>query len=635
MDSGSDREIVGLDYAIRHQVPTKLLREPVRLRYMNGETGELITQVAYHKCTIEGTNGRRKFLIKYLVADIPEGFVLGLNWLKFANPIPDFREESLTWRENLGFETKEPMGSRILWARKARQRIIASEIASNEPPDWVKKNHPRVLVTKDVGLPPRRGVLDYQIKMKPGFIPRIEPARRFSNEQDQMFRALAEKEEAAGRWVVYPGINQAANMLMAAKAGGEQRPCTGYVYLNKWMEDDGYPIPNMRDLIEQVARSRIFSSVDLPKAYNHVRIADEASERLLSFHCAGKLYSPRVMQFGSKTAVAHYQRFIMHVLGDVIGHGCIAYLDNVVIHADTQEEHDKILDIVLSRLENNDLTIQPKKCEWSKEEVQFCGFMVGKDGIRLDPEKLKAISEWKPPAPEMSVALKKTKVREFVGFCNFYRDGMDHYSDIAEPLTTLTSPSAPWEWGTKQQNAFENLKTLAISAPVRAAFVFGRDTEIFTDASDKGTAAAIHQIGEDGKSRPVAFFSKKLNPAQQNYTVHDRELLAIVQTFEKFYTWLHGTKNPIKVWSDHSALKYWLDKTKRTGRTARWGEILGEFNFQIHHIPGRENRAADALSRKYETEEEPPPQAILAPHHFAGRACINWKSEAIGGYTGR
>lgn len=621
VDSGSDREIVGRRYAVRHGLKTKALARPVQLRYMNGEISSEITHATWQKFFLPGTNGVVRFHIKYLIADIPEGFVLGLSWLRYANPDIDWPSGTIRWR-NKDIPAVDPAPlpdtppATIIYARKARDQIIASDIAANEPPDWVKTKHPMVLDTSERGLPPLRGDMDYRIEMKPGFVPKRQPNRSYSQAEMTIFREMAEKEVAAGRWRVGNGP-QAVQMLLAAKAGGEKRPCHDYRPINPFIIDDAFPIPNMKDLMRDIAGCLFLTSLDLPKAYNKVRLADKRTEDLLAFICAGMLYAPRVMQFGSKTAVSHYQRFILSVLGDVIGRGVLAYLDNIVIYASTQAEHDRLLSLVLTRLEENDLTIQPKKCEWSKNEVQFCGFMIGEQGIRLDPEKLRAIRDWEPPAKEGG-ALARTHLRGFIGFVNFYKDGIDHFSDIAAPLTDLQSPLKEWKWGDREQNAFETLKKVAMTAPLRAAFRFGIPVEMHTDASNEAIAATIEHRYACGHTQPIAFYSRKLNKAERNYNVHDRELMAIRDAFRSFHSWLHGSPKPVKVYSDHKALEHFLHTTKLTQRHARWAEELGEYTFQIQHVPGRENGAADGLSRQYaETTEEKNSVTVLKPEHFA------------------
>lgn len=571
------------------------LKEKIGIEYMDGSRGTPIRYYVQLRHKVKGTNGTRWFKIKYLVANIPEGLVLGLTWLAFADPDISFRTKELRWRDN----------AKVIQVRKARKRIVQGEIAANEPPPWVQAEFPKVLAPQAIALPPHRPGLDYRIVLKPGFEPRREKNRSYSPAERRVFADLAEEQVKQGLWKISDSP-QAVQMLLAAKAGAvemkDKRPCIDYRPLNKWIIDDAFPIPIIKDLMSDLAGKKFLTSLDLPKAYWTIRLADKETQQLMAFYCDGKLYEPLVMQFGTKTAVAHFQRVITTVLGDVIGKGVLAYLDNIVVGADTQEEHDRLLRITLQRLQDQGFSIQPKKCEWSKQEIQFCGFLISAEGVRLDPAKLEAIREWQPP--RHGGALAKTKVREFLGFCNFYRMSVESYSEIAVPLTELTGSTAQWRWGPPQEAAWALLKTAILSAPILAPYNEYLPIEIHTDASDSAIAATIEHRYVCGHTQPIAFFSKKLGKAEQNYTVHDKELLAIVKTFREFRSWLHGSPDPIKVWSDHAALKHFLTTTKLTQRHARWAESLGEFRFVIQHVKGRENRAADALSRKDATSEK-------------------------------
>jgi len=593
IDSGCDRELVGTAYAVRHRMPLRRLKEPVNIEYMDGKAGRPITHATWQRIRIEAENGDRWFTIKYLCADIPEGMVLGRSWLGYANPDINWVSGQLRWRPMRKVMQARRMNT--IKAAKARQQIIQGEIQHNEAPDWVKTRFPDVLAPQPTKLPPSRPGFDYEVKLRPGFTPRRQPNRSYSPQERRMFADLAAMEREAGRWELSDSP-QAVQMLWAAKAGGEKRPCIDYRPLNAWIPDDAFPIPVIKDLMTDIAGCTHITSLDLPKAYWSIRVKDDRSKDLLSFYCNNALYRPTVMQFGSKSAVAHFQRFITHVLRDLIGRGVHAYLDNIVVYAKTQEEHDRLLAATLEALRKEHLSIQPKKCEWDKEEVQFCGFLVSTEGIRMDPEKLKAIAEWEPP--RQGGATAKTKVREFLGFCNFYRDGIDKFSDIAHPLTTLTGATVPWTWGQPQEASWALLKTAILAAPVRAAYNEFLPIELYTDASDKAVSATIEHRYACGHRRPIAFYSRKLNSAEQNYTVHDKELLAIVKAFQHFHSWVHGSPSPVKVWSDHKALQHFLTTTKLTQRHARWAETLGEYQFQIQHVPGRSNAAADALSRK-------------------------------------
>jgi len=565
---------------------------------MDGSKGRPITHATWQRVALEGSNGWRTYTIKYLVADIPEEFVLGMTWLQYANPVVDWKQKKITWQDK---------------AKRARQRIIQSDIRTNEPPSWVEKEFPSIFKDQTKTLPRKRGTLDYHIELKPGFKPQRDKNRAFTPEENREFQKLAEQELKSGRWR-FSNSPQAAQMLWAAKAGGKKRPCHDYRYINRWIVDDAFPVPLVKELMTDVAAKRWLTSLDIPKAYNEIRIADTKTEDLLSFYCNKALYAPRVVQFGSKTAVAHFQRFITTILQNEIGKGCYAYLDNIIIYHDTEKEHDNAIRRVLQALTNNHLNVRKEKCEWKKQEVQFCGFLVGNGRIRFDPAKIAAIRDWKPP---QTGSLAKRQLREFLGFCNFYRDGIPQYSEIAAPLTRLTSPKVKWHWGPAENRAWNALKATAMTAPVRTAYNEKLPIEIFTDASKNAIAGTIEHRFTCGHKQPIVFYSKKLNPAERNYATHDKELLAIVKTLQQFRGILAGAPGGIKIWSDHRALTHFLRKTKLTERHARWATLLSEYSFKIHHIKGKDNIAADALSRKNWEHPEIPEQRLLKENQFS------------------
>jgi ribonuclease HI len=210
-------------------------------------------------------------------------------------------------------------------------------------------------------------------------------------------------------------------------------------------------------------------------------------------------------------------------------------------------------------------------------------------------------------------------VREFHGFCNFFRDMIKQFSEITEPLTRVMGPKAAWQWGVEQNAAWKMLKLACCGAPVLASFEWGIPVEVMTDGANKGIGATVSHRYEDGSKKPIGYYSKKLSPAEQNYPTHDKELLAILKTFEHFRPWLHGSKEPIKVWTDHQALVKFLNKNDLGNqRVTRWAQKLSEYSFQIHWIKGTENSAADALSRKYEDGTlTGGGGSVLQPHHFA------------------
>lgn len=622
LDSGADRELVSWSFVRKRRLEVRALRTPILLEYMDGRKSSKLTHETVQDFRMKG----RVVRINYLVCDIAEDIVLGHRWLRKANPDIDWalgvwnwrdqESEPRRWREAARVlrvaltrvvpdaETIAPLPAReVITARKARKRIVQAEIEYNDPPEWVRERHAGALGEREPGsLPPVRPGWDYRVQMKPGFRPRKDKGRRFSPEERRMFQELAEKEtcgfrEGGWRWTTSKS-EQCSQMLWAAKAGGEKRPCIDYRYLNSHMVDDGWPLPKITDMTTDAAGKKWLTSLDIPKAYHELR-TDPETRHLLAFQCGNEQYEPVVMQFGTKTAVQWWQRFLCHVLRRHLGKGVHVYLDNILVYTDDEKEHDRILADVLEDLEKNHLTVKETKCEWKKHRVQFCGFSIGADGIKMDPDKVAAVRDWRiPHDAKISEGEKRTAVREFLGFTNFCKDKIPDYSQIAAPLTDLTSAKKPFVWGSREQMAFERLKDAFTRAPVVMPFRDDAPKEVFTDASDEAVGGVVCQR-VDGKLQPIAFWSQKLSDTQKRYSVHDRELLALRTCFVKHRHWLHGAPGKVIAWTDHSALRHFMKTTEWKDRQVRWGNDLGEFNLEIRHLPGRSNRAADALSRRH------------------------------------
>jgi hypothetical protein len=196
------------------------------------------------------------------------------------------------------------------------------------------------------------------------------------------------------------------------------------------------------------------------------------------------------------------------------------------------------------------------------------------------------------------------EVQAFLGFANFYRRFIIGFSAIVRPLTDLTrgnsndKPHYPLAADSAAAIAFEKLKKAFTVAPVLAHFDPSLETWVEADSSDYVNAAVLSQVHPDGTLRPVAFLSRKMAPAECNYEIYDKELLAIVRAFEEWRPELAGTADPIKVLSDHKALEYFMTTKNLNRRQARWAEFLAEFNFRIVYRPGKQGTKPDSLTRR-------------------------------------
>ena len=209
-------------------------------------------------------------------------------------------------------------------------------------------------------------------------------------------------------------------------------------------------------------------------------------------------------------------------------------------------------------------------------------------------------------------------MRGFIGFANFYRRFIKNFSSIAQPLTDLTKKDQGWRWGPEEQNAVDELIKAFTTPPIRKHFDPTKKIIIETDASNFAIGRILSQKCDD-ILHPVAFFSRKIEGAEKNYEIHDKELLAIVTAFKVWHHPFHGSPNPIRVLTDHNNLKYFMETTKFNKRQVRWGEKLAQYDFRIHYRPGKSGGKPDALSRRPEYAEgegEEKPKPILRPEIF-------------------
>ena len=289
---------------------------------------------------------------------------------------------------------------------------------------------------------------------------------------------------------------------------------------------------------------------------------------------------------------ATFQRYINYTLREYLDEFVSAYLDDTLIYTDgSLEDHRHKVKLVLKRLQEAGLQLDIDKCEFECKSVKYLGFLieVGK-GFRMDPEKVTAIQSWEAPRTVKGV-------RSFLGFANYYRLFIPDFADIARPLTDLTKKGQPFNWDNKAQQAFEELKRHFISDPILAAFDPDRETVLETDASNWATGGVLSQYDDNGDLRPCAYFSKKNLPAECNYDIHDKELLAVIRCLEEWDAELRSVK-PFTILTDHKNLEHFMKARRLNERQMRWAEILARYCFNFSYRPGTLASRPDALSRR-------------------------------------
>ncbi|GJP30150.1 hypothetical protein CLOM_g22621 [Closterium sp. NIES-68] len=344
------------------------------------------------------------------------------------------------------------------------------------------------------------------------------------------------------------------------KKDGGLRMCIDYRALNRRTIKSRYPIPRADDLLDQLRGARFFSKIDLRGGYHQIRVfADDCHKT--AFRTRYGSYKYTVMPFGLMNAPSTFQLTMNSVFRDLLDKCVIVYLDDILIHSKTQEQHLKDLEQVFRQLQENRLITKGSKCEFLKSELEFLGHVVRADGIKIDRKKITTIRDWKPRT-------NLQELQSFLGFVNYVWRFIPNMAGITGPLTDLLRKGTLFEWGEKQQTAFDELRNFLTSPPVLRIADPSRPFEVLTDASDFAIGAILLQDFGDGL-QPIAYESRKLQAAERNYPVHDKEMLAIVHAFKVWRCYLTGAD--VTVLTDHKSLQYLRAQPNLIhGRFAGW-----------------------------------------------------------------
>lgn len=461
------------------------------------------------------------------------------------------------------------------------------EILAKLPPEYhdlVRAFEPKDAET----LPPHRP-FDHKIELLPGHTPPNSRARAMSPNELLAVRKYIDEHLDKG-FIRASTSSAAAPILLAKKPGGGIRICVDYRGLNNVTVKNRYPIPLIRETLDALCSAKIFTKLDVVAAFNRLRIAP-GDEWKTAFITRFGLFECLVANFGMTGAPSSFQHYINHTLFDILDRYVTAYLDDVLIYSKSRKEHKEHVREVLRRLADAGLTIDIRKCEFNVTKTRYLGLIISTDGIAMDPEKVAAIKSWGYPETLRDL-------QRFLGFANFYRRFIKGFSLIARPLTALMSRSKwPGELPDNAKQAFNNLKDAFTKAPVLAYYDPRKQTVLEADASDWASGGALSQYDSNGILHPVAFFSAKHTPAECNYEIYDKELLAIVKAFEEWRPELQGTEEPVEVVTDHKNLRHFTTTKLLNQRQVRWSEFLSDFRFQIVYRPGRRAGIPDTLSR--------------------------------------
>ena len=449
--------------------------------------------------------------------------------------------------------------------------------------------------------------VQHEIDLEPGSTPHKERYRTIpAHLLDEVRRHLDELMETGA---ITPSESPWCNaVVLVRKKNGELRFCIDFRKLNKKTKKDAYPLPRINDALNAMGGSKFFSCLDLKRGFYQAEMAEDS--RPLTAFTVGNLgfYEFRKMPFGLCNAPATFQRLMQNCLGELNYTICVVYLDDIIVFADTEEEHLRRIALVLQRLMNAKLKLKPGKCEFFKTEIEYLGHKLTANGILPCQRNLEKVAQMGEPRTV-------TEVKSFLGLASHYRRFIKGFAKIASPMNAYTtkemnpsgkkgrqSPEVTLD--EKAREAFLKLKNLLVDPPVLVYADITKPFRLETDASKIALGAVLTQEA-NGAHHPVAYASRLLQGPEVRYHSSKQEFLAfkwaVVEQFPQFLIC-----KPFTVRTDNNPLTYVTTTPNLDATGHRWMAALASFNFSLEYLKGTKNGAADALSRD-------PQDNILSP----------------------
>ena len=416
--------------------------------------------------------------------------------------------------------------------------------------------------------------------------PRPVPfALRSSTEQE------LDRLEHAGVVERVTSSDWAAPIVPVPKKDGRMRICGDYkVTVNPVLDVDQYPLPKPEELFASLAGGKKFSTLDLSHAYQQL-LLDEDSRKFVTVNTHRGLYRYKRLPFGIASAPAIFQKTMDSILQGLTG--VICYLDDILITGTNDEDHLSNLEVVLQRLQERGIRVKKEKCAFLQSSVEYLGHRIDEQGLHTAESKRRAID--RAPQPQ-----NVQQLRSFLGLLNYYGKFIPNLSTIVQPLNQLLQKDRKWMWTAECQHAFEQAKQSLTSSSVLAHYDPSLPIRMAADASAYGVGAVISHVMPDNTEHPIAYASRTLTSAEQNYSQIEKEALALIFGVKKFHTYLYGRRFTLV--TDHKPLVSILGPKKgipqfAAARLQRWAYLLSAYIYDIEFKGTKEHANADGLSR--------------------------------------
>lgn len=343
---------------------------------------------------------------------------------------------------------------------------------------------------------------------------------------------------------------------------------------------------------------KYFSTLDINSAFWSIPLKIEDRYKT-AFVTQEGLFQWTCLPFGLKTAPAIFQRILYNIIRKhELSDFAVNFIDDILIFSKTFEEHIVHISKLLEAIQTEGLRLKFSKCIFANNNAKYLGHIIENNSVKPLKDYLTAVKNF--PVPET-----RKNVRQFLGKINFHHKFIPHSAIILDPLHNLLRKDVKFIWSAECQESFEKIKTLLCSKPILKIYDPEQPIDIYTDVSIKGVGAVLKQADENGDSKPVAYFSKKLSEAQKKKKAIYLECLAIKEAVKYWQHWLMGKK--FVVYSDHKPLEHMNIKARTDEELGDLTYYLSQYNFEIKYNPGKLNQEADCLNRN----------PVLEPHDNA------------------